>query len=395
MKKFDLATTNIVASGIGSIPLTESAVAQLTDSITASGGPSISAGQTVIIDVELNNRYNLDDLRYYHSSADTESLAFSARQNEDDVWSELAYLAVGTYLNVSLSGTSNRYKTIRTTHSVSVGSAQVHEIEVYSSDDEVDFGNTEQGNIDEYTVSAGTSELVVQPVYIRNEDSVSHEYHVLVDPHVSLSDAIEVSENSVGPFYELYEKGTSLPSDYTWSSGHFSGTEVSAGNVITLTSARGVGHYYSPVLDLGALSGRRLFWTSTVSGASEIDTQSYISNVSTVGVRYANVAPSDAWASGSLSIDSNWSVISGTLPFVEYANNSILSDAYRYIQVRVEFFGDDDFPALTALGVEESSVVLVPAHTNIPVYVRSTDSTTVSGSPQLVVWFFETRSLEN
>jgi hypothetical protein len=111
----------------------------------------------------------------------------------------------------------------------------------------------------------------------------------------------------------------------------------------------------------------------------------------------SNTAPNFPWVDGQLSTDGNWSVVSGTLPFEEFDNNTIFDPRYRqYFQARVNFTGTDNFPTLQSIGVEEAVLLDIGAGGEVPVYVRVSSSAVAPvGVAAVVTWYFEDRVLEN
>ena len=96
-------------------------------------------------------------------------------------------------------------------------------------------------------------------------------------------------------------------------------------------------------------------------------------------------------------MDTNWSVISGTLPFEVYDNNHILNPKYkRYFQAKVELTAtvDGDTPFLEKVGIEQAIKITVPPQSYQEVYAKSNSSEHVSGSTTgIVVWSPENRNI--
>jgi hypothetical protein len=159
------------------------------------------------------------------------------------------------------------------------------------------------------------------------------------------------------------------------------------------------GTYYTPVIDITELSGRRLFWKVTTSGTSEIDVYSSEDSVPVIDVRLSNIAPTDGgWASGQLSSDSNWDISTGSIKFSSYDNNHILNPKYKsYFQARLEFHSPSpgETPILEKVGVEEGTRATVPASEYRDIYVKSTYSNHIPDrETNLLVWFFESRNIK-
>lgn len=390
---YNLAPINIITAASGSKSITENELEALSDSITDSGGPSIAATETLIVECDLKARYNLDDAFYHRTAATTETITVSVRQSNNEDWKSLPYTDNGSVLSIALSGTEDRYRFFRVQHYVSDGTATAHELEIFSSDEEILYGSSGQYN--NFDIGSGVVDIVTTSVDIYNTDSVAHDIYVLLDGDDTDSLSLELSSDG-NTYYELYETGKSIPSTFSWASGSFSGTEVS-GDTVTLVPSSGTGAYYTPVLDLDGIEGRRLFWKATVSGTSKIDESSLDSNVPTISIRQSNTAPESPWTDGQISNDSNWSLVSGTLPFESVDNNTILEPRnYRYFQACVQLTGGDDIPVLEAVGIEEGLKLSVPPKSSEQVYVRVTSNTVSnSGLTNLITWYLEDRTIQN
>jgi len=394
---YNLVPTNILISEEGFKLLTEAQLAELSDGTTLSGGPTIIAGETLSIVCDLKTGFNLDDAHYYRTAAASESITIYARQNEFDTWDIIPQSVSGAVVSASLSGTTDRYRFLKVEHGVNSGSAVAHELEVFTSDEEVLFGSQEQGNITSYDMGAGVEDIVPQLVFIKNPDSITQDFYALLDAEAQGAFSLEISSSIDGPYYKIYENAKEQPIGYPWAQGVFTNTEVSSGNVVTLTSGSSVGTYYTPILDLQNIDGRRFFWQATVSGTSEIDNTSFISNVPTVSVRFSDTTPESPWTDGQVSNDPNWSVVSGTLSFEEFSNNTILGQLYkRYFQAKIEFSGDDDVPALQSIGIESGIKVTISGGQAVPIYARVVDSSVPPGvAAAILSWYFDSRILEN
>jgi len=113
--------------------------------------------------------------------------------------------------------------------------------------------------------------------------------------------------------------------------------------------------------------------------------------VATVGVRFSDVSPTDLlWETGTLSTDSLWSVTSGTLPFISYTTNTIISPNYkRFFQVKVDLSSleDGQTPVLHSVGLENNINVSVSPKSYATVFAKSRFNTHTSGRISgLIVW---------
>jgi len=157
-----------------------------------------------------------------------------------------------------------------------------------------------------------------------------------------------------------------------------------------------VGYYYTPVIDIEAVSSGRFFFSATISGASVIDESSSIDSVYTAGVRLSGISPTDpGWVSGELSTDSNWDPTTGVFSFEAVENGRILAVGHpRYFQARVEFRGvAAQEPQLEKIGIEAGHQVVIPPLSSVDVYVKSIFSEhEVGRESSLIAWFVETRN---
>jgi hypothetical protein len=391
--KYNLVINNLLSTVSGTKVLTEEELISLSNGDEESSIVTLSATEQLSLLVDLKARYNLEKVVYYRTAATTEDIKVYARQNDLDIWYEIATTVSGSQILATLSGTYDRYQTVNVIHSVSEGTASPLEVELYTNDDDIKFGSVSEGFIEGYPLSSGDSENSPQEVFINNIDSVEHEYLVLIEDNEYHS-AIEVSLNNNGPYYSIRDNSVSLSGTYPWSSGVFSNTtENGSGDIVISASTSGT--YFSPVIDASSLTGPRIFWETTNSGLSVVDSFSDVNSQFTIGVRISNLAPEAPWTSGQTSSDGVWDVVSGTLPFLEFANNTILKPEYKnYVQFKVQFIGDTDYPKLHSLGLEYPLSVTVSGNQTSSVFVRSLEEGK-EGNAELITWFFEPRTLLN
>ncbi len=395
--RFNLAEHRRLYVGSGSYKvLTESELALLVDGDTDTVSISVT-GETFAVVCDLGARYRLDEVLYYHQAASVENVVFYGKQGAgaEFSWVELTHTDDGQRLSVDLAGLSDRYEFLRVVHTAITGTAEVYELEILSSAAEIQFGDAAEITV--FSVDSGTSILLPERVSIYNPDDVSHTFYCLLEAEDVDSSGLRLGPTSSGVFSGLYETGVSVSGTFLWSSGHFVDTVVS-GTVVVLASGTS-GFYYTPVIDVSSLAGRRFFWQAVVSGTNELDESGSIDSFPTAGVRLSNVAPTDGgWVSGQLSVDSNWDVDTGVLSFEPYDNNHILNPKYsNYFQARVEFYSpaEGQTPRLERIGIEEAFPVTVAEGTSGDIYVKSAFTEHVQGrESKLVVWYLESRNKE-
>lgn len=376
--------------------LTESGLALLQDGDRSVSSVSVSA-ETLSVTYALGVRYRLGELRYYRTAATLENVTFYGKQGVDAafVWEEIPYTDAGDYLVSDLSVLNDRYELVKVVHSVTAGTAEVFEFELFADDGHIKFGSTGAATI--YSIDSGTGTLIPEEVTLYNPDSVAHDFFVLPAVEDPDSAGLSLGLTSSGVFQSQYERGLAVPDDFTWASGSFSNTEEGSGGVVLSSGTSGF--YYTPVIDVSALAGRRFFWSATLSGSNRIDELGSVDGTYTVGVRFSNEVPTDVgWFSGQLSTDANWSVVSGTLSFEPYANNQIVNPKYLdYFQARIEFSSPShgETPTLLKVGVEEGLKLTVASRDSASFFVKSTYNDHVPGrQAELLVWNFEARNEE-
>lgn len=393
MMKYNLAITNLLSTASGTKALTDAELFSLVNGDTGSSSVTVSGSEQLSLLVDLKARYTMDELIYYRTSATDETVTVQARQNDLDIWYQIPTTVSGSQISATLSGIYNKYQTINIIHSVETGTASPLEVEVYTSDDEIKFGSFPEGPVEEYPVSSGDTDNTAQEVFIRNVDNVDHDYYVLIEADESRS-PIEVAYEESGPYYTLRSNSIDIPTTYSWANGIFDNTQVDGSNrVIISTSISGT--YYSPIIDISSIKAPRIFWDSTSSGSSIVDNLLYVNAQNTIGARISNTAPENPWVSGQTSTDNLWDTVSGSLPFIQYANNTILPPDYKnYIQFRVQLNGDTSYPKLNFVGLEYPLEVTISGGTTESVFVRTTNDSK-DGNAELVTWYFESRPILN
>lgn len=387
--KIDLARRSKIYNDSGPyINFPEESLYKLSDGLTTISGITVSGGSTLAVICDLQSRYLIDNIVYYRNQNNSETVNIQGKQNEADPWITLQKSSNSTTVSGSLTNQENKYRFIRVLHTVGTGTSSVYELEINSSDVGLTFVSDASGTV---SIDTGTEPLEFTAIPITNNDDEDQTFYVLADPEEPNSNLISISNSSSGPFYTIYQNKISVPSTYPFSSGSFTNTSVVSSAVET-SSTTGV--YYTPVLDINSLSGRRIFWRAENFPPSEIDLASSVDNFPTIGIRMSNTAPSDpGWASGTISNDSLWSVVSGTLPYVSVVNNTILDyNSRRYFQAKIEFHKQTTSPRLLEIGVEAGVSLSIPSHEARDIYVKSISTTYQSNRiTGILSWFFKSR----
>lgn len=388
----NLAAIAKIVTASGSKSLTDEELASLVDGVVDSNAINVS-GKTLVLVCDLGARYNLDIVKYYRDEAGSEGIKAFGKQSDDDVWKELTVTTSPSKVEIDLEGSSDKYRLLKIQHEVSSGTASVYELEVLSSDEEVKFGST--GSTTKASVQTGNDSSDAESIPIKNLDSVSHEYYVLIDAEKSGAEFLEVSQSGTGPFFSLYENSNNFPNDWSWGNGSFSNTQVTSNKISLVSGTQGT--YYTPVIDIQGAKGKRLYLkTTSISGSNRIDLTSPPTNRSAVSVRLSSTVPTGGWSDGQLAeSDPNWNTQSGTLEFVPYVYPTILEprDELQYFQAKIEFesAADGETPVLEELGFEEAIKLTVPAGGQGDFYVKSLGGK--GKEADLLVWYFESRAI--
>lgn len=389
----NLAPRSRLYAGGGGVPLSVEELSSLTDGVTVASGISVSA-ETLEVVCDLGARYDVSSVVYHRSPGTSETVVVSGKQGteESHEWVVLSTTSSASQVVAALADSENKYRLVRVAHTVSAGTALACELEVFA--DVTGLGYGLAGSEEKFAVDSGTVGLTVEAIPVYNPDTVSHTVYCLLDPEDPFSAGCFLGTTS-GSLSPLYGTGLAVPDDFAFSAGvHTNTVEVSG--TVRLSPAQTAGVYYTPVLDISAVAGRRVFFrVATASGV--VDEAASVDSRLTIGVRMANSAPADAgWVSGQTSVDGNWSVVSGTLPFSVVENGRILDPQYlRYFQARATFASSAPglTPVLYGVGVEAGHALEVPACTAVPIYMQSSY---LDHAPNrtlgVVTWYFESRN---
>ena len=369
----------------------------LVDGDTSVTGIDVSS-ETLALICDLGSRYRVSRIVYHRDEATSESIQLWGRQGptEDYEWESISLTTVeSTYVEIDLSSVASKFRELRLRHAVSTGTSTVYELEVFASDRDVEFGYS--GEYEKMSVDSGQCVNVVEGIPLFNPTTSPQTFYALLDADDADSFGVKTSLTSSGVFAGVYERGVNIPADFPWGNGSFVSTAIS-GTSVALASGTLSGKYYTPVIDISGLDGRRFFWDATLSGSNVVDSPS-VDSVFTVEIRLDNTMPSDiGWSSGQLSDDSNWSLASGTLPFIPIDNNHIFSsDYFDYFQACVTFDSTVmwETALLNSIGVEEGLAFVIPAKDSATIYLHSSHQDHYTGRETgLLTWFFESRNEE-
>lgn len=372
----------------------ESQLELLRDGDTTVSNIPVTA-QTMALVCDLGSRYRLEELVYFRDAATTENITLYGKQGPDTGfdWEELTPTLLSDRVTFDFTTYLGQFEQIKILHTVTDGTANVYELQLWTDDGHVLFGP--QGGRTVFSVDTGTTTLHPEAIQLYNPEEAAADIFCVVDQDTADAYGLTLGASESGPFYGIYSLGISIPNDFAWSTGTLTNV-VEIGNTLTLVTGT-YGVYYTPVLDIDTLEGRRLFWESTLSGTNEIDDPSRSDSVSTVGIRFSNVSPTDGgWTSGQLSVDVLWSTVSGSLPFEIYDNNHILNPKYaRYFQAKVELITavEGETPILESIGIESGLKVTASAQSYASVYAKSQYTDHTPGrAAGVIAWSPETRN---
>jgi hypothetical protein len=381
--KYNL-TGNITNSGDEVTFLDAESLGKLTDGERHLQSVDLSPGDTAELIVDLGNRFDLDRIDYYYIGSSSISISVA---ESFDVWHALSLSTIVSGTTASIENYNPRW--VRVTHQSPGSSSSIFEVEVYNNDSNILFGH--YGDFSIYSMDYTGS--VVQEISLYNPTNQEKDIKVFIeDDNSSVADeAVGISISQFGPFTYKRDKGVSLPSSFSWTSGSLDNLTVS-GTFLCLDPPNISGSYYSPVFYTGLYDNIRFYWSASVPEGGKIDFLSSVDSEESFGVRRSNIPPSNPWSDGQLAEhDSLWSTSSGSLLFEPVPNNSILELRDRdYLQFTVTITGSYLFsPCLLSAGVEDALVVSgVPSQSYKDFYVLVSSGTDTQ-TAGLICWYEE------
>ena len=246
MTKFSQYPLYVKNSGIpGSVDLSESSLSLLQDGNISSAGVPVGAGQKISVVASLQNRLDIDEVRYYYNNVGQVTIESS---QDNSIW--LSNNTTNFSGFVSASGVSSLLssKYVRITHQVTTGSGNGYEVVVVNKD--TSHGYWFDGSLDRLGVDAN-EEAEISEAQVYNKSGLPRNFYALLDSisGPDLGNSVGVSTTSGGPFVFKRQSGIALPRDFSFSSGAVSGTLVS-GSYLVLDLPTLYGTFHSPVFDL-------------------------------------------------------------------------------------------------------------------------------------------------
>ena len=372
-------------TGEGSISLTSDELASLVNGTTTSG-IDISTGSSISFEVKLQNRFVLEEIRYWGSNFESASILTS---QDGAVWDSPAADSFAEYLSISgsLSSFDNWPKYVRVFHSAATSDISAHELQIHGYSDSTFFEDSPGRGV---SVDS-SAESEPSEIYITNEAPSSKDIHCFVDVGGGSDTVMTMSLGTTysGTYNLPHSLGYRVPRDYSWSAGQHSGTTVS-GSYVILLSASGTGTYTTPVFDLGQNSPTRLYWEFYDETGTSISSDESMSP-ETAEVRFSNTAPTYGWTTGAYPSPSDtvWSD-TGTLQFSKIANEDFMEASigqYRYVQARLTFNGSPGTSSrLSAVGFEYPTTLSgVAPHQQRVLYAKSENSSYSVGNVDSVI----------
>lgn len=384
--KYNLSCNISNFSGAEKI-LSEDELSSLVDGEVYGSSLPITSGETATILCDLNNRYNLSYLNYYYSG-DGE-IDISVAESEG-VWSSVNLTTIsGGLLRSNFTDYSPRW--LKIVHSVTAGSGNMCEVEVYNSDSNMLFGP--DGTYSAYGMDS--SGVGIDPVAVYNSTDSTKDFKVFVGEGIDTEadNLLSVGLSTSGTFYSKREYGLNLPTDFVWDSGKHEGT-VSSPDYLTLSGTSTSGTYYSPVFNSQAYPDSRVFFDYILEGDGYVDFRGLNDSSSTVGLRRHNHAPTGGWSDGLLPDEDDlvWSTSSGSLSFYPVKNNTIVDLSTNYfVQFCISISGSlPSTPYVKKMGIESAlSVGSVRPNSYVNVYVSSISGTVGNKTANLICWYRE------
>jgi hypothetical protein len=365
--------------------LTSEQICSLIDGNLSTSGVPLVSGSELNIKCDLINRCSLSSIKYYY----TGGVVVIKVSEILGIWSTVPTSYIPGGVSVSLISYNPRW--INIIHSVSSGIGYAKEIEIYNDDTEILFG--EIGTLTSYGIDS--SGIVETEVKIYNNTAIIRDVYVFIDdsPDTDADNLLIYKVETGDSYIQKRERGFSLPRDLSWDTGYHINTCTDINSYLTLSGTETFGGYYSPVIDISSYSNVRFFWDSSTTSGISYNTEAHGPS-DCIGLRRSSVSPSGTWSSGSLASagDVLWNTFSGTLPFLDTPNNTILSVVGgSYIQFAITLSGSVfNKPQIFLGGVEEPLVISsIPAHSNKSIYITTTSGTISGKNTNLICWYKE------
>lgn len=341
-----------------SVTITDKQLVEFKDITTSTF--TLSAGKSIEFTLSLESRYFPSYFEYKRDAATVESIIISYKPNKDSDWEVIDSNMVSD--KATLVTQTDKPVMYKIKHEVVTGESVVYGVDLYSSDKiKVLSGSSLMVDYVEQT----DNPLTVSSVFLVNEQNEPSTFFTFCEKGVSASD-----NSGTVPMSDRFNYKT-VPSSFSWASGSFSNTNVTGSDTLVLTDTLLAGSYYSPVFDLSSLSAIRT--VMDYIGSNPTDTSKSV--VCVLSVRHSNNPPSGPWVDGQLSNDAEWSITTGTLPFTEVQDKTIINVVKdSYIQVKVDLYPGSTNPEVSFLGSESSVDVTVPANSQGTLYTRYTGS---------------------
>ena len=217
----------------GNVSLTRAQLQTLVDGNYTSGGVVLSGSDILALDVDLGERIGISDIRYYFTGASASGTVVSGinfyyKDYESDPWVSLT-TAIGAGYYTTTSG--NFFpRLVRVVHTISgtAVSGTLHEYEVNSNEDIVDYGT--DGTLIEKDLQDtpfGTSDPYTIPVY-NDGDRTATAYVYIGNTGTDADDMLRISEAQNGTYVGI-DDGVVIGSDdgeFPFTFGNLDGTAV-------------------------------------------------------------------------------------------------------------------------------------------------------------------------
>jgi len=377
-------TSIITNTGAGTRELTIEELEALTDGGTGAVGASLDPYEVMEIQGDLNNRYSVGSLNYFHSGSGVVRIYVSESLG---LWFEVTGIAESWGTSASFSDYSPRW--VKINHEVGSGSVDAYEVEFHSASGDILFGN--EGQYSSYGLDL--TGAFVQPIQIFNNTLLERDMNVFMNDSNSsdLDSFLYIGLTTSGTFYRKHENGLCFPDDFSWDSGYHSGTVTTVSGHLTLSGTLTEGVYYSPVFSLSSIEDSRFYWEYDTT-VGHIDYESSVDSESCFGVRYSSTSPSGGWVDGSLAEDADyyWSTVSGVLEFKPINNHGILElREMGYLQFYVTLSGSPS-PYIYKAGIEKPLVISgISPQSYGRVYIASSLGALSGSQTNLISWYKE------
>ena len=280
MAKYNLIRNSyfdsLTSSGTGDVDLTWNQLESLMDGNLTSSGVTLTAPDTLYLEVDLSQRIKVDGIRLYASDlTKSANIKFYYKNSESDSYSGLATQVGSYYYTTIASPSAPRY--LRAT--ISGVAMELYEFQVFNDDYIVAFG--EDGSLySEYLDNTPVGELGSPEVIKLFNNNIVGSMPATAYACIDYTDKegdwyVKISSSENGTYYSLNDGAVlddnNLTSTYIWDMGNHTDTTIS-GFALVLDGTALNGTYVSPIFETldGSASSYFIVDATTTSGINSV-----------------------------------------------------------------------------------------------------------------------------